>query len=123
MEAKGFVSKMERLLLAVDESDNAKFATRIVGLIAGSGAMPTTVMHIKNDKKTSKVAVEAAKQKAEEAGKTVQEFAERVERTQKPEEKSDTSLDVTTIVETTAKSKAVAEEAEKGYSFMIIGLE
>ena len=123
MEEKGFVSKMERLLLAVDESDNAKLATRIVGLIAGSGAMPTTVMHIKNDKKTGKGAVEAAKQKAEEAGKTVQAFAERVERTQKPEEKSDTTLDVTTIIETAAKSEAVAEEAEKGYSFMVIGLE
>jgi len=123
MEEKGFVSKMERLLLAVDESDNAKLATRIVGLIAGSGAMSTTVMHIKNDKKTGKIAVEAAKQKAEEVGKTVQEFAERVERTQKPEEKSDTALDVTTIVETAAKSKAVADEAEKGYSLMIIGLE
>jgi nucleotide-binding universal stress UspA family protein len=92
-------------------------------LIAGAGAMPTTVMHIKTDKKTSKGAAEAAKQKAEEAGKTVQEFAERVERTQKPEEKSDTTLDVTTIVETAAKSKAVAEEAEKGYSLMVIGLE
>jgi Kef-type K+ transport system membrane component KefB/nucleotide-binding universal stress UspA family protein len=123
MEEKGFVPKMERLLLAVDESDNAKLATRIAGLIAGSGAMPTTVMHIKNDKKTGKVAVEAAKQKAEEVGKTVQEFAERVERTQKPEEKSDSTLDVTTIVESAAKSKAVAEEAEKGYSLMIIGLE
>jgi nucleotide-binding universal stress UspA family protein len=123
MEAKGFVSKMERLLLAVDEGNNAKFATRIVGLIAGAGAMPTTVMHIKTDKKTGKNAVEAAKQKAEEAGKTVQEFAERVERTQKPEEKSDTTLDVTTMVETAARSKAVADEAEKGYSLMIIGLE
>ncbi len=123
MEEKGFVSKMERLLLAVDESDNAKLATRIVGLIAGAGAMPTTVMHIKNDKKTGKGAVEAAKQKAEEVGKTVQHFAERVERTQKPEEKSDTTLDVTTIVETAARSKAVAEEAEKGYSLMVIGLE
>jgi Kef-type K+ transport system membrane component KefB/nucleotide-binding universal stress UspA family protein len=123
MEEKGFVSKMERLLLTVDESNNAKLATRIVGSIAGAGAMPTTVMHIKNDKKTGKGAVEAAKQKAEDVGKTVQEFAERVERTQKPEEKSDTTLDVTTIVETAAKSKAVAEEAEKGYSLMIIGLE
>jgi K+:H+ antiporter len=56
-------------------------------------------------------------------GKTVQEFAERVERTQKPEEKSDTALDVTTIVETAAKREAVAEEAEKGYSLMVIGLE
>ncbi len=36
MEAKGFVPKLERLLLAVDDSANAKFATRIAGMIAGT---------------------------------------------------------------------------------------
>jgi K+:H+ antiporter len=123
MEAKGFVPKLERLLLTVDESNNAKFATRIAGLIAGGSAMPTTVMHIKNDTKTGKAAVEAAKQKAEDVGKTVKEFAEQVERIQKPEEKTDTKLDVTTIVEKAPKPEAVAEEAEKGYSLMIVGLE
>jgi K+:H+ antiporter len=123
LEAKGFVSKLERLLLAVDESANARFATRIAGLIAGGGAMPTTVMHIKTDKKTGKAANEAARQKAEELGKTVQEFAGKVERVQKPEEKTDATLDVTTIVEKAPKSEVVAEEAEKGYSLMIVGLE
>ena len=123
MEAKGFVPKLERLLLAVDESANAKFATRIAGLIAGGSAMPTTVMQIKTDKKTGKAAAEAAKEKAEEAGKTVQEFAEHVERVQKPDEKTDTKINVTTIVENAPKSEAVAEEAEKGYSLMIVGLE
>src|SRR6185312_1565676 len=39
LEAKGFVPKLERLLLAVDESANARFATRIAGLIAGGSAM------------------------------------------------------------------------------------
>lgn len=123
LEAKGFVPKLERLLLAVDESANARFATRIAGLIAGGSAMPTTVMHIKTDKKTGKAANEAAQQKADELGKTVQEFAEKVERVQKPEEKTDSTLDVTTIVEKAPKSEAVAEEAEKGYSLMIVGLE
>jgi Kef-type K+ transport system membrane component KefB/nucleotide-binding universal stress UspA family protein len=123
MEAKGFVPKLERLLLAVDESANAKFATRIAGLIAGGSAMPTTVMQIKTDKKTGKAAAEAAKQKAEEVGETVQKFADQVERVQKPEEKADTKLDVTTIVEQAPKPEAVAEEAEKGYSLMIIGLD
>jgi Kef-type K+ transport system membrane component KefB/nucleotide-binding universal stress UspA family protein len=123
MEAKGFVPKLERLLLAVDESANARFATRIAGLIAGGSAMPTTVMQIKTDKKTGKAAAEAAKQKAEEVGETVQKFADQVERVQKPEEKADTKLDVTTIVEQAPKPEAVAEEAEKGYSLMIIGLD
>jgi Kef-type K+ transport system membrane component KefB/nucleotide-binding universal stress UspA family protein len=123
MEAKGFVPKLERLLLAVDESANAKFATRIAGLIAGGSAMPTTVMQIKTDKKTGKAAAEAARQKAEEVGETVQKFADQVERVQKPEEKADTKLDVTTIVEQAPKPEAVAAEAEKGYSLMLIGLE
>jgi Kef-type K+ transport system membrane component KefB len=52
MEAKGFVPRLERLLLTVDESNNAKLATRIAGLLAGGSAMPTTVMHIKTDGKT-----------------------------------------------------------------------
>lgn len=85
--------------------------------------MPTTVMHIKSDNKTGKAADAAAKQTAEELGKTVQEFAQRVERVQKPDEKTDVSLDVTTIVEKAPKLEAVAEEAEKGYSLMIVGLE
>jgi len=85
--------------------------------------MPTTVMQIKTDKKTGKAAAEAAKQKAEEVGETVQKFADQVERVQKPEEKADTKLDVTTIVEQAPKPEAVAEEAEKGYSLMIIGLD
>jgi K+:H+ antiporter len=123
MEAKGFVPKLERLLVTVDESNNAKLATRIAGLIAGGGAMPTTVMHIKSGSKTGKAADAAAKQTAEELGKTVQEFAQSVERVQKPDEKTDVSLDVTTIVEKAPKPEAVAEEAEKGYSLMIVGLE
>ena len=73
--AKGFVPKLERLLLAVDESANGKFASRIAGLIAGSSGMPTTVMHIKTDKKTGKAAAELAKEQAAEAGETVKEFA------------------------------------------------
>jgi Kef-type K+ transport system membrane component KefB/nucleotide-binding universal stress UspA family protein len=123
MEAKGFVPKLERLLLAVDESKNGKFATRIAGLIAGGSAMPTTVMHIKNDTKTGKAAAEAARQKAEKVGRTVQKFAEHAERVQKPDEKAETTLDVTTIIEKAPKPEAVAEEAEKGYSLMVVGLE
>ena len=43
-EAKGFVSNLERLLLAVDDSANGKFASHIAGLIASRGGLPTTVL-------------------------------------------------------------------------------
>lgn len=125
MEAKGFVPKLERLLLAVDGSGNGRFASRLAGLIAGSSGMPTTVMHIEARKKIGKAAAEAAKEKAAEAGETVKEFADQAgaaEQAQKPEEKqSERKLDVTTRVEK-LKTEAVAEEAKKGYDLLIIGL-
>jgi Kef-type K+ transport system membrane component KefB/nucleotide-binding universal stress UspA family protein len=45
-EAKGFVSNLERLLIAVDDSPNGKFASRVAGMLAGTHGMPTTVLHI-----------------------------------------------------------------------------
>ena len=39
-----FVPNLERLLLAVDDSPNGKFASRLAGLIAGRRGMPTTVL-------------------------------------------------------------------------------
>ena len=123
VEAKGFVSKLERLLLVIDGSTNGKFATRIAGIIAGSNAMPTTVMHIKTDKKTGKAAANAEKEKAREAGETVKEVAEQAELANTSEEKTDIKLVVTTMVEKAPRQEAVAEEAKKGYDLMIIGME
>src|SRR5215813_10196753 len=45
-EAKGFVSNIERLLVAVDASPSGQFASRLVGLIAGARRIPTTVLHL-----------------------------------------------------------------------------
>jgi nucleotide-binding universal stress UspA family protein len=123
MEVRGFVPKLERLLLAVDDSANGRFASRIAGLIAGSNAMPTTVMHIKTDKKTGRAAAQAEKEKAKTAADTVKVFAGHADRAQTEEEKTDTTLNVTAIVEKSPKSQAVAAEAEKGYDLMIVGLE
>jgi Kef-type K+ transport system membrane component KefB/nucleotide-binding universal stress UspA family protein len=47
-EEKGFVSNLERLLIAVDDSSNGKFASRVAGMLAGTHGMPTTVLHIKD---------------------------------------------------------------------------
>src|SRR4051794_28228510 len=46
LEEKGFVANLERLLLAVDESANAKFAAHIAGLLAGARGLPITVLHV-----------------------------------------------------------------------------
>src|SRR5664280_1917285 len=76
-EEKGFVSNLERLLIAVDDSPNGKFASRVAGMLAGTHGMPTTVLHIKDaakieDKKQAEKASEtkdAAKTDAKAADK------------------------------------------------------
>src|SRR5260370_22168543 len=46
IEARGFVTSMERLLAAGDESATGSFASRLVGLLAGAGSLPITVLHV-----------------------------------------------------------------------------
>jgi nucleotide-binding universal stress UspA family protein len=122
MEAKGFLPKVERLLLTVDDSPNGKFATRIAGIIAGSGAMPTTIMHIAGNQRASEEALEAAKEKVKEAGETVLALAQKTERA-KGEQSPAAPIDVTTLVEKVPKPDVIAAEAEKGYGLMIVGLQ
>jgi Kef-type K+ transport system membrane component KefB/nucleotide-binding universal stress UspA family protein len=123
MEAKGFVPKLERLLLAIDDSANGQFATRIGGIVAGANAMPTTVMHIHGKKRPSKTAVVQAKEKAKAIGETVQVVAGRSDQSKRDEEKTETKIDVTTMVEKAPKTEAIAAEAEKGYDLLIVGLD
>jgi Kef-type K+ transport system membrane component KefB/nucleotide-binding universal stress UspA family protein len=157
-EEKGFVSNLERLLIAVDDSANGKFASRVAGMLAGTHGMPTTVLHIKDatkiedkeivdkDSPTKEPKVEAKpaekkteekqsqkveddkpspkdEKKAEKAGDTVKQAAEQIKSKQKEEEKVDTPVEVTTIVHEAPSPATIAEEAEKGYDLMIIGLE
>jgi nucleotide-binding universal stress UspA family protein len=168
MEARGFVPNLERLLLAIDDSDNGKFASRIAGLLAGTRSMPTTVLHIgdaskveakktdekpapKNRKargmaveqkddvkksesngsdtkaaaseKSDEVKERESEKQAEKAGEAVKEAAEQTKSKQKKDEKSDSAVDITTIVHEAPTADVIAEEAEKGYDLMIIGLE
>jgi hypothetical protein len=45
-EAKGFITNVERLLVAVDNSPNGKLALHLAGLIAGSRGITTTILHL-----------------------------------------------------------------------------
>ncbi len=81
-EEKGFVANLERLLIAVDDSANGKFASRVAGMLAGTHGMPITVLHITDASK-----IEAL-----------------------PEGKGDTTTD--TLVEEKTKVKAADKKAD-----------
>jgi Kef-type K+ transport system membrane component KefB/nucleotide-binding universal stress UspA family protein len=124
-EEKGFVANLERLLIAVDDSSNGKFASRVAGMLAGTHAMPATVLHIPDAskieaKKPDKDEVEAAAkgEKAEKNGKgdkekeKEKEDAKKTKETDKKEEKK--AEDAGEVVKEAAKEiKAKQKDEEK----------
>jgi nucleotide-binding universal stress UspA family protein len=119
LDAKGFVPNLERLLLAADDSENGKFASRLVGLIAGSGAKPITVLDLR--KGTSSKNSSLAEEGHEEAIKSAAETVTTLEA--HPEEVRQGSVDVTTRSKMGSAHEAVASEARKGYDLLVIGIE
>lgn len=133
--AKGFVPNLERLLVAVDDSANGLFASRVAGMIAGTKAMPTTVMHVTPGKtksngeppKTGKKQEikEDGKQAAETTAQLVRDAARPIESAKTAEGKKQEEtkkLDVTVLPNKTTETEVIAEEAEKGYGMLVIGL-
>jgi len=118
IDAKGFVSRFERLLVAADDSANGHFASRLGGFIAGQRGLPMTVLEVagKPKRKTSEDATllkDAAIESAKEGHQTTKE--------KEGEERPD-------IVEVSARQEkkvdeAVQKEAPKGYDLLLIGIE
>jgi nucleotide-binding universal stress UspA family protein len=115
-EQKGFVANLERLLLAVDESANAKFASHIAGLLAGTRGLPITVLHVgaraKNQKKKRD---EDASHEAvvKNAAKAISEI----------DEDSTGHVDVTTRAREKKAGEAVIDEARKGFDLLVVGMD
>jgi nucleotide-binding universal stress UspA family protein len=113
-EQKGFVANLERLLLAVDEGANAKFASHISGLLAGTRGLPITVLHIgaraksQERKRRESVSHEAA---IKNAAKAIAEIDEH------------SNGDVTTQARENKASDAVLNEARKGFDLLVVGMD
>jgi nucleotide-binding universal stress UspA family protein len=118
-EANGFVTNLERLLIAVDASNNGKFAARLAGLIAGLRGMPTTVFHLGKSKRD-----ETKNKKAKSAAKSVQAVAKKAKTSTRRSKDEDEprDVDVTTRVQETSTQEAIEEEARKGYDLLMIGV-
>ena len=122
-EAKEFIPNLERLLLAVDESPNGKFAAQLAGLIAGSRALPMTVLSLQDRN---------AKEEGQTGGDVIVDnktrssdvaiAAARAIRHADEEETPSSMADI--IVRTLEKlsEEAIASEAKKGYGLLIVGI-
>ncbi len=115
-EENGFAANLERLLLAVDESANAKFAAHVAGLLAGSRGIPITVLHIgarakhqgkkRDDEESHETAVK-------NAAKAIAELDDEVTR----------DVDITTKAKEKKAGEAVVNEARKGFDLLLVGMD
>jgi len=122
-EQNGFVANLERLLLAADESPNAKFASHIAGLLAGWRGLPITVLHL--DPKAHERAHEEAQEKDD---KPDDESLEAVVRQAakaigEADEDNSGNVDITTRAPKEKPAEAIAEEAKKGFDLLVVGMD
>jgi len=135
LDAKGFVTNLERLLLATDDSANAKFAAQLAGTIAASGGKPTTILDLtdKLDKKPEKIDEAFAKARQKPKKGSAKPGEERFEDAVKSAAKATTTLEARPDEKKSAKvevitrrhalgPEAVADEARKGYDLLVVGI-
>jgi Kef-type K+ transport system membrane component KefB len=118
VEARGFVAKIERLLVAVDASRSGQFASRLVGLLAGSRRIATTVLHF--DYEPAESLHEGTKQ-ADRTKAVVKDSAREGDEARHEEAVRD-PVEITNRVEKPSE-EAITAEAKKGYGFLVVGRE
>ncbi|WP_258589529.1 cation:proton antiporter [Mesorhizobium sp. AR02] len=120
LDEHGFVSKLERLLVLVDDSKIGKFTASLAGLVGGGSGMPTTLLHLKDGRVDRPTDATGAERALKEIEKGAQKSAEAVKRTE------DTLVDkvhLTARTESQATGEIIAEEARKGYGLLLVGLD
>ena len=118
-EARSFVHRIERILLAVDESANGRFAARLAGFLAGSRGMAATVLHV--GARAERQAGKAAKTGSPEDHLKVAARRGAELEAHKGDKQSD-DIDIVTRAREATLDEAIAQEAGKGYDLLVIGL-
>jgi Kef-type K+ transport system membrane component KefB/nucleotide-binding universal stress UspA family protein len=113
-ESKGFVTRLERLLLATGDSVDGRFAARLAGLVAGMRGLPVTTL--KMAPSVPERAPEPAMAGPDEA---LREAASQAVETTTP---ARTEIDVVARDAAGAPADAIAEEARKGYDILFMGV-
>jgi len=135
LDAKGFVSNLERLLLAIDDSPNGKFAARLAGVIAGADGKPTTVLDLtrktKDNERAARHKGAAKREKAKERGANpdgaevedaVKSAAETAASAEPDRDNKGRPVKPDVITRTALDTEAVAGEARKGYDLLVVGI-
>ncbi len=118
LDARGFIAKLERLLLAVDESANGRMAAQLAGFIAGARGMPMTVLRLGRSRKSTpkaddeehRRAIEASARESASATAEVESEQPRRAEITAPSEKSSVAM------------SDIAEFSRKGFGLFFVGM-
>jgi Kef-type K+ transport system membrane component KefB/nucleotide-binding universal stress UspA family protein len=119
-EAGGFVTSLERLLVAVDGSPKSRLAARVAGLLAGSRGMPVTVLRLGTSgppRASPPSGPASAEAVVRAAAETARAFGTG------RGEPVPAEVNVLTRVQEATPERAVAGEARKGYGLLVVGVE
>ena len=117
-DRESFVSRLERLLMAVDESASGRLASRLVGLLAGARGMPTTVVPLKHTRKQAN--------RPEGAGPAVTIAAEQghaAAPNDSDSPRSPISVEVAKSSASRFAEETIAAQASKGFGLFWLGVE
>jgi Kef-type K+ transport system membrane component KefB/nucleotide-binding universal stress UspA family protein len=126
-QASDFVPKVERLLIAADQSDSGRLAALLSGLFVGSRKIIATVLDLADATNSSAVAGTEATS-IEDSVKTAIKKARRSGRKQvrqgtKSEEPAAPSAQLTTLISQDEPTAAILKEMKNGYDLVFVGLE
>jgi nucleotide-binding universal stress UspA family protein len=120
-EIKDFVPRLERVLIAVDRSQDGKLASMLAGLFVGTRQTVATVLDLDPPDRT--LALEAARS----ADKTVQTFFEMASAQAQDERNAAAASTMPTVltkeIPVGETAEAVLNEAQKGYDMLFLGVE
>ena len=121
MSATAFVPNLERILLAVDDGANGRFASRLAGLLAGSRGMPVTILNVAAKKK-SKTDGEDQEHKESELGNRQMGRCRR-QGGGLQGIRTFPKVDVIVRKHDVSPSEAIATEAQRGYDLLVVGID
>ena len=114
LEAQGFLAKLERLLVAADQSPSGQLASRLAGILSMARRMPLTVLEMKGAPPTASAPdpvalADVARGAANDAAGA--------------ENAVPAAPDVTARQRDGTPQAAVSDEARKGYDLLFVGLD
>ena len=119
-QAKEFVPKLERLLIAVDESLDGKLASTLAGLFAGSRKIMTTVLELGHRERRQTLIPK------DKSGELVKSSVEVGARSSQQESDQGLTADTPTLIvnrmSVAELSEGILNEIQKGYDMLFLGI-